>query len=126
MEEKVRRILSWTEYVETRILRVGATPEYVGYPYLVDSLLMVWENPEAGQNVTIRVYPVIAAKWGVKPASVERSIRTLIAALWQAGDQRALIQLLGREYDRPLGNSKFIGTVARRMSLSYKNPEDEA
>lgn len=109
-------------YVETWLLRVGATPEYVGYPYLVDSIVMVWEKPEAGRNVTTQVYPAVAGKWGVNPASVERSMRTLIAALWQTNDRRALIQLLGRDYDRPLGNSKFIGAAARRMSLVYRDP----
>lgn len=115
-----------SEYVETRLLRVGATPEYVGYPYLVDSILIVWENPEAGRNVTTQVYPQVAQKWGANPASVERGIRTLIAALWQNSDRRALVQLLGRDYERPLGNSKFIGTAARRMSLVYRETEETA
>ena len=113
-----------SEYVETRLLRIGATPEYVGYPYLVDSILAVWERPEAGRNVTTQVYPLVARKWGVNPASVERSMRTLIAALWQNSDRRALVQLLGRDYERPPGNSKFIGAAARRMSMIYKDPED--
>ena len=84
-----------SEYVENRLLRIGATPEYVGYPYLLDSILLVWDKPEAGRNITTQVYPAIAQRWGVSAASVERSIRTLIAALWQDQDRRALGQLFG-------------------------------
>src|SRR5699024_9927181 len=90
-----------SEYVENRLLRIGATPEYVGYPYLLDSILLVWDKPEAGRNITTQVYPAIAQRWGVSAASVERSIRTMIAALWQDQDRRALGQLLGRDYDTP-------------------------
>lgn len=43
-----------SEYVENRLLRIGATPEYVGYPYLLDSILLVWDKPEAGRNITPR------------------------------------------------------------------------
>ena len=39
-----------SEYVENRLLRIGATPEYVGYPYLLDSILLVWDKPEAGRK----------------------------------------------------------------------------
>lgn len=46
-----------SEYVENRLLRIGATPEYVGYPYLLDSILLVWDKPEAGRNITTQVYP---------------------------------------------------------------------
>lgn len=61
-----------SEYVENRLLRIGATPEYVGYPYLLDSILLVWDKPEAGRNITTQVYPAIAQRWGVSAASVER------------------------------------------------------
>ena len=113
-----------SEYVENRLLRIGATPEYVGYPYLVDSILLVWEQPEAGRNITTKVYPVIAQQWGVSSASVERSIRTLIAALWQMADKRPLGQLMGRDYDAPPGNSKFIGVAARRLRMFYRSTEE--
>ena len=89
-----------SEYVENRLLRIGATPEYVGYPYL-----LVWDKPEAGRNITTQVYPAIAQRWGVSAASVERSIRTLIAALWLDQDRRALGQLQGRDYEPPPANS---------------------
>ena len=115
-----------SEYVENRLLRIGATPEYVGYPYLVDSILIVWDRPEAGRNVTTQVYPAVARKRGVSAASVERSIRTLIAALWQEKDRRALIQLLGRDYETPLGNSKFIGVAARRLCMFYRKADETA
>lgn len=113
-----------SDYLEIRLLRAGATPDYVGYPYLVESILLVWEKPEAGRNMSHLVYPLVAGRFGVNPASVERSIRTLIAALWQTPDKRALVQLLGRDYDRAPGNSKFIGTIARRMSMNYKDTDE--
>lgn len=109
-----------SEYVENRLLRIGATPEYVGYPYLLDSILLVWDKPEAGRNITTQGYPAIAQRWGVSAASVERSIRTLIAALWQDQDRRALGQLLGRDYETPPGNSKFIGVAACRLRMFYR------
>lgn len=86
----------------------------------MDSILLVWDKPEAGRNITTQVYPAIAQRWGVSAASVERSIRTLIAALWQDQDRRALGQLLGRDYETPPGNSKFIGVAACRLRMFYR------
>lgn len=74
-----------SEYVENRLLRIGATPEYVGYPYLLDSILLVWDKPEAGRNITTQVYPAMGCKRGQRRAEHPHPDRRPMAGSGPAG-----------------------------------------
>ncbi|MDR0841221.1 MAG: sporulation initiation factor Spo0A C-terminal domain-containing protein [Christensenellaceae bacterium] len=115
-----------SDFVELKLLGVGATPEYTGYQYLVRAVLLAMEDPNAVNNMTTQLYPEIARAEHTTPANVERSVRTLIAAIWQEPDKTALASLLCRHYLEPVGNAKFIGMVSRRLSLEYKQVYESA
>ena len=96
---------------------IGATPEYTGYKYLVCAIVMSMQNEYLLNNVTTKMYPAIGKRYGVSPASIERSIRTVISAIWYDGDPELLRKLMGRSYPVQPGNAKFIGVVSRRLSF---------
>lgn len=106
-----------SDFVEGKLLEIGATPEYTGYKYLVCALVMSMQNERLLNNVTNELYPAIGERYGVSPASIERSIRTIISAIWHEGDPELLSKLMGRCYPVQPGNAKFIGVVSRRLSL---------
>ena len=98
-------------------MEIGATPEYIGYKYLVCAIVMSMQNEYLLNNVTTKMYPAIGKRYGVSPASIERSIRTVISAIWYDGDPELLRKLMGRSYPVQPGNAKFIGIVSRRLSF---------
>ena len=70
-----------SDFVEGKLMEIGATPEYTGYKYLVCAIVMSMQNEYLLNNVTTKMYPAIGKRYGVSPASIERSIRTVISAL---------------------------------------------
>ena len=72
-----------SDFVEGKLMEIGATPEYTGYKYLVCAIVMSMQNEYLLNNVTTKMYPAIGKRYGVSPASIERSIRTVISAIWQ-------------------------------------------
>ena len=68
-----------SDFVEGKLMEIGATPEYTGYKYLVCAIVMSMQNEYLLNNVTTKMYPAIGKRYGVSPASIERSIRTVIS-----------------------------------------------
>jgi two-component system response regulator (stage 0 sporulation protein A) len=114
-------MLSLSDFIETELLRFGATPEYVGYRYLVTAILKCIDDEKLLYAITTRLYKEIAEQYGTTPANVERGIRTVIASLWLENDAEKLAQLIGRRYDIPLGNGKFIGVLSRRLLFKHRS-----
>lgn len=93
-----------SDFVEGKLMEIGATPEYTGYKYLVCAIVMSMQNEYLLNNVTTKMYPAIGKRYGVSPASIERSIRTVISAIWYDGDPELLRKLMGRSYPVQPGN----------------------
>lgn len=116
-QHKGGRTMKVSDFVEGKLMEIGATPEYTGYKYLVCAIVMSMQNEYLLNNVTTKMYPAIGKRYGVSPASIERSIRTVISAIWYDGDPELLRKLMGRSYPVQPGNAKFIGVVSRRLSF---------
>ena len=66
-----------------RLLRgVGASGRFVGFNYVVFIIYRILQNPGEYYWLTKCAYPEAAKHFGVRPASVEHAIRTLIAYCW--------------------------------------------
>lgn len=115
-----------SDFVEGKLMEIGATPEYTGYKYLVCAIVMSMQNEYLLNNVTTKMYPAIGKRYGVSPASIERSIRTVISAIWYDGDPELLRKLMGRSYPVQPGNAKFIGVVSRRLSFYCRRNAETA
>ena len=106
---------------ELRILliRLGVMPSLRGYDYLMYAIKLCVANREYIRNVTTKLYPVVAAKFGAEPAVVERNIRHCIAVIVTRGRLHYLNEYLGAsvfsESDRPT-NAEFISLVADKVS----------
>ena len=60
-----------SDFVEGKLMEIGATPEYTGYKYLVCAIVMSMQNEYLLNNVTTKMYPAIGKRYGVSPASIE-------------------------------------------------------
>ncbi len=114
-----------SDFVEGKLMELGATPEYTGYKYLVCAIVASMQNGHLLNNVTTKLYPEIAQRYGVSPASIERSIRTVISVIWYDSDPELLRRLMGRSYPVQPGNAKFIGILTRRFSLSRRRDAEK-
>ena len=106
--------------IENELLKLSATPDYVGYRYLVRAIELVLGCEEMLYNITTKLYPTIAEEFSVSPINVERGIRTLIAIIWREGDIERLRQLTYKRNAPQPGNAKFIGMMSRRLLLRSK------
>jgi len=115
--------MSVSDFVEEQLMRLGATPEYTGYRYLVQGIIMAMQDESILNKVTTVMYPAIARKYGTGPANVERSIRTVISAIWCEADPAELRAIMGRNYTVQPGNAKFIGIMSKYLLINYRRSQ---
>ncbi len=115
--------MSVSDYVEEQLMRMGATPEYTGYRYLVQGIIMSMQDESMLSKVTTGMYPAIAKKYSTGTANVERSIRTVISAIWCDADPQELREIMGRSYAVQPGNAKFIGIMSKYLLINYRRSQ---
>ena len=115
--------MSVSDYVEEQLMRIGATPEYTGYKYLVQGIIMSMQDESMLNRVTTGLYPAIAQKYDTGAANVERGIRTVISAIWCEADQKELREIMGRSYTVQPGNAKFIGILSKYLLINYRRSQ---
>lgn len=65
------------------LLRLGATPRYIGFDYVIHAIILSLENSQYLLSVTKELYPDVARKYHTTIYSVERDIRTVITIIWK-------------------------------------------
>lgn len=91
-----------------------------GYKYLKEAIFLFYQNP--GQKLTKEIYPAVAKRFGpyLRPAKIEKSIRSAIEAAWGKRDEKYWRRLLpvdaGGNLFKPT-NSQFISAVAAALEL---------
>lgn len=118
-------MISLSDFIETELLRIGATPDYVGYRYLVMGIVKCIKDENLLYAITTRLYREIAEEFSTTPINVERGIRTLVSTLWMECDVERFTQLMGRRYDTPPGNGKLIGVLSRKLLFKYRSLTDK-
>lgn len=111
--------------LEARIMgviqRIGMPPGSKGYHYSQHAIKRLIEDPSLLEQITIKLYPEIAEKYGSTVGRVERNIRHAIEAAWNRGDLEYIQQLFGYTVDEEKGkptNAAFFATVANYIQLS--------
>lgn len=104
-EQEIRRIL----------LELGAPDHLVGHPYVIRGILLVMEDRMYINNITMLLYPKLAAEFDTTAARVERAIRHLIEVTWFRGDMDVLDKYFGNTVSASRGkptNGEFIARMA--------------
>ena len=65
------------------------------YPYILYAIEMTADDPTVLFAVTDRLYPAIAARFGVSPSSVEHAIRYSLERCWRMGNRAYLNEIAG-------------------------------
>ena len=112
-EQEIRRIL----------LELGAPDHLVGHPYVIRGILLVMEDRMYINNITMLLYPKLAAEFDTTAARVERAIRHLIEVTWARGDVDVLMRYFGNTVSPDKGkptNGEFIARLANVVKLRLR------
>ena len=108
------------ERISNIFMSIGIPPHIKGYAYLREGIKLAVEDPSYINNVTKRLYPQIAEKYGTSSSKVERGIRHGIEVAWNRRRLDAINAVFGvRVYvgtEKPT-NSEFIALVADKLML---------
>lgn len=112
------------EMVVTEIIQSMNIPSHFkGFLYLRNAILMAIEEPELINNVTTKLYPMIAERYKTTKHRVERSMRFAIETAWNKGNLELLHSLFGYCVDDSKGkptNASFIAKISDKLRLENK------
>ena len=75
--------------------RLGIRLSSRAYPYILYAIEMTADDPTVLFAVTGKIYPAIAARFGVSPSSVEHAIRYSLERCWRNGNRALLNEIAG-------------------------------
>ncbi|MBQ9374856.1 MAG: sporulation initiation factor Spo0A C-terminal domain-containing protein [Ruminococcus sp.] len=99
--------------------KLCVTPNYNGYMYLREAIKMAVLEPLNSRGFSTKIYPDIAYRYGVTPASIERNIRTAIIKSWEKASMPDKIEMFGAFSSNSKWhptNSEFILIIADKIN----------
>ena len=94
------------------LLQLGV-PRHCGGDYLTRAVEMAWMDSRLLRALTTRLYPSIAAEFGVERRHVERAMRHAIDEAWRSGEMEAQYRLFGDTIDAKRGSPTCGEMIAR-------------
>lgn len=112
-------------FTVTQLLhRMGVPPNFKGYNYLRDGVLMVLRDSQLlGGALTKRLYPELAEKYRTTPGGVEAAIRNAVLACYERGNREFIDELCGQGHRAKKScptNSMVIAKLADHIRLRQK------
>ena len=113
-----------TEFMVHEIMKdIGVPAHVVGYPYVIEAVLLVLQDQMYINNITSGLYPKLAAKFDTTAARVERGIRHAVSITFERSDLDVLGRYFGNSVSPKTGkptNSQFIAQVANEIRMRQK------
>ena len=106
------------ERVSHALCELGITPNYCGYRYLRDILIMVISEPDTVRRISKTIYPKVARMHSARPACIERGVRTAISRSWPKVHPDIKVKYFGIHspaLSRCPTNSEYIFIIAERI-----------
>lgn len=102
--------------------KLCVTPNYNGYMYLREAIKMAVLEPINSRGFSTKIYPDIASRFGVTPASIERNIRTAIIKSWEKAPLTDKIDMFGAFSSNAKWhptNGEFILIIADKINREF-------
>ncbi len=107
--------------LSTLLHDLGIPSHVLGYKYIREGIMLLYEEDDMGILVTKDIYPKIANKYKTTSSRVERAIRHAIEISWNRGDIKLMEEIFGNSIDfdrsKPT-NSEFMTTIADRFKIN--------
>lgn len=111
-------ILYSSAAIRRLLLKLGATPRYIGFDYVIHAIILSLENSQYLLSVTKELYPDVARKYHTTIYSVERDIRTVITIIWKR-NPHLLSQIAGYPLTKKPAVGEFIA-IMREYLLYHR------
>lgn len=106
--------------IVTEMLRDMGTPAHIGgFRYVREAVVMVNEDPMLINQLTTKLYPEIATKFGTTPSRVERAIRHSIEVTWRRGEPEVIERLRFRRGEKPK-SGHFIASLVEEVRMQVR------
>lgn len=112
-DEYFKHVLS-NYYFNKRLLRLGIETKYIAFYYLSDIMHKLINENHPPRGFSSNVYPALAEKYNKNDCTIERDIRNLINAKWDASLKNKLSQYWLCEY--PPSCCQFIKIVQKYIT----------
>lgn len=116
------RHMSEAEQLAQSLLRAMAVPPRLrAWGFLPEMLALTVVHPPLLQDLAHGLYPLIAARAGMTPAGVERSLRLCVESTWSRASLDALERFFGSSVDPERGkptNREFLCRMQERLTLA--------
>lgn len=109
-------------YVRRMLTEMGLKPRLRAAAYLPEMIACCAAHPPLLADVSHRLYPLIAQRYQMRPAAVERSLRSAMDSLWRCGCLSALDKWFGHTVDPEKGrptNREFLALMAEHAKEWY-------
>lgn len=103
--------------IHRELNELGFSPKYIGSAYLAECIALALKSPMLLQNLTNGVYRELSQRNNVSAESIERNLRTAIAATDADGR-------LTEQFGRTPTNRECIQLILRRMNFPPETPPD--
>lgn len=100
--------------------RLGIRLSSRAYPYILYAIEMTADNPTVLFAVTDRLYPAIAYKFNVSPASVEHAIRYSLERCWRMGNRAYLNEIAGYTLPYRPYTKEFLAMLVEYISRAKR------
>ena len=100
--------------IATILRNLGIPCHVKGYQYLQTAILLCIKDYTLINNITTKLYPIIAQKYTTTPLHVERAIYNAIKMEWKRADLELFNSIFG--CDSKPTNSEFIATIVDEFS----------
>jgi len=96
-----------------RYLNTLGVPEHPGRGYLADAVFLAGEDLTLIDTLTKRLYPLVAARSGVKAEAIERAMRHAIDTAWARGSIESQYGIFKNTIDAARGKPTCGGMIAQ-------------
>jgi translation initiation factor 1 (eIF-1/SUI1) len=101
--------------------KMGIPSSIRGYRYIREAIMLIVDDPQMINGITISLYPGVAKKFDTKPSRVERAIRHAVEVAFDKGNT----QFLSKFFECAIikgkpTNSEFVFLLADKIRLEQK------
>lgn len=113
------------QLAEQMLREMGLRRELRAAAFLPEAAALCAACPPFLTALTGALYPRLGAQHGLRPAAVERNIRSALESLWSSGHLSALEKWFGHTVDPEKGrptNREFLAMTAEHLRRLYRVP----
>lgn len=100
-------MIGYESELKNVLYQLGVNSRYCGFGYVVYSVEVMLQDPEARDCIKI-AYLNVCEKYGVDRVNVERDVRTLISTIWNHGNRDLLEIIAGEALERKPRAKEFL------------------